>query len=123
MKDNLDMEAGGHSVHRFVRNFLLWIAKRHPKNQAPERQEYPQLWYCWPAWTKRVKWVHRLKTWVCSKLTGHEWSLTETGYSRGKHVDKWCRWCDCMTTVPREESPLSAEMEELSEQLGKEQNE
>jgi len=99
-----------------VRRLLLWVARCHPKNQTAVNIDYPQLWYCWPRWTKRVKWVHRLKTWLCGKITGHEWSETESGYS-GCGVDRWCRWCDKMVTMPLSESPLSGEMKDLSKQI------
>lgn len=93
--------------------FLETLAKLHPKNQTAENIEYPQLWYCWPRWTKRVQWVHHVKTWMCGKLTGHEWSKTETGYS-GRGVDHWCRWCDKMVTMPLRESPLNGEMKDMA---------
>jgi len=97
----------------FTHRLLLWVARCHPKNQTPENIGYPQLWYCWPRWTKRVEWVRRLKTWLCGKTTGHEWSKTESGYSKGG-VDCWCRWCDEMVTMPLCESPLSGKMKDLS---------
>lgn len=86
-------------------SILTWIASKMPANNRPDRAEYPQLWYCWPRWTKRIRWIHRLKTWLCGKLTGHEWSKIEWGYGGGKHVDHWCRWCDHCASVPIVESP------------------
>jgi hypothetical protein len=99
-------------------NFIEWVASCHPKNQTPANISYPQLWYCWPRWTKRIKWVHRFKTWLCEKTIGHEWSRTETGYS-SCGVDRWCRWCDKMVTMPRCESPLSGEMKDLAASIKK----
>lgn len=84
---------------------LVFLASLHPKNRKSDRRNYPQLWYCWPVWTKRIKWIHTVKTWLCSKLTGHEWSETEWGYGGGKMCDRWCRWCDKFAQIPVEESP------------------
>lgn len=89
-----------------MRNAVIKIIARLPKNNSFEGQKYPQLWHSWPRWTKRIRWVHRLKTWACGKITGHEWSLTETG-THGNGTDKWCRWCDAMVTMPRSEAPLN----------------
>jgi hypothetical protein len=102
---------------------LTWIARQMPANRLPERPdraEYPQLWYCWPRWSKRIKWIHRLKTWLCGKLTGHEWSRTEWGYRGGKHVDRWCRWCNHCASVPIAESPPPNQiLADLTDKLGK----
>ena len=102
---------------------LTWIARQMPANhlqERPDRAEYPQLWYCWPRWSKRIKSIHRFKTWLCGKLTGHEWSKTEWGYGGGKHVDCWCRWCDYCDSVPLAESPPPNQtLADLSDELGK----
>lgn len=85
-----------------IRRFVIEIARRHPKNRG---SDYPQLWHCWPRWTKRIAWVHRVKMRLCSLSTGHEWSETEIG-TNGRGTDHWCRWCDHHVTLPRDESPL-----------------
>ena len=126
-QDSLEEQTGVGCVARFVRPLLLWLARFHPKNQTADNIGYPQLWYCWPKWMKR-KWgpfggpkqqgVHRLLTGACGLLTGHEWSKTEIGYS-GCGVDRWCRWCDKMVTMPRCESPLTGEMKDLAPYMKK----
>lgn len=94
---------------------LEHIARLHPKNHRADRIEYPQLWYCWPNWTKRIRWVGQLKKWLCAKITRHEWSKTEWGYGGGKNVDRWCRWCGHCASMPLAESPPpSAEMKRLT---------
>jgi hypothetical protein len=97
---------------------LLWLIRLHPKNQTAANIDYPQLWYCWPGWTKRIKLLHKLKTWLCGKITNHEWSKTEVGYS-GRGVHHWCRWCDKMVTMPLCESPLSKNLKNLAKEIKK----
>jgi hypothetical protein len=103
---------------RLARRLFLWAARCHPKNQNAANIDYPQLWYCWPLWTKRIKWAHRIKTWMCGKTTNHEWSKTEIGYS-GCGVNRWCRWCDKMVTMPFCESPLNGQLKDLAKQIKK----
>lgn len=42
---------------------------------------------------------------LCGFATGHEISLTESGYGGGRFVDRNCRWCDKRIQVPKEEDP------------------
>jgi hypothetical protein len=116
MKMNLDIKVKKRKGTKM--NFIEWVASCHSKNQNPANISYPQLWYCWPRWTKRIKWVHHFKTWLCGKTIGHEWSRTEIGYS-SCGVDRWCRWCDKIVTMPRCESPLSGEMKDLAASIKK----
>lgn len=105
-----------------IKRILLWLARLHPKNQTEENITYPQLWYCWPNWMKR-KWgpfggpkqqgVHRIFTGTCGLLTGHEWSLTEIGYGGCNKVNRWCRWCDKIVTMPLTESPLPKSLKDI----------
>jgi len=101
-------------------SIFLFLAKLHPKNAGKEN--YPQLWNCWPKWTAkwsglgyckghgdnvkaRVNPLWFIRTRLCGFLTGHELSETEWGYGGGRFVDRNCRWCDLLIQVPKQESP------------------
>lgn len=75
-------------------NIRLWLAKKIDKEE-----EYPQLWYHMPR-KKNYPRLRRVLQWLCG-LMGHEWSLTEWGYSGSEYADRWCRWCDTMVSVPK----------------------
>lgn len=36
-------------------------------------------------------------------VRGHELSKTEWGYGGGDYADRWCRWCNKLIQVPKEE--------------------
>jgi hypothetical protein len=40
---------------------------------------------------------------VCGFIGGHEPSKTEWGYGGGDYADSWCRWCNKLIPVPKEE--------------------
>ena len=40
---------------------------------------------------------------LCGIICGHEHSKTEWGYGGGDYADSWCRWCNKMIQIPKEE--------------------
>lgn len=40
---------------------------------------------------------------LCGFICGHEPSITEWGYGGGDYADSWCRWCNKLIPVPKEE--------------------
>jgi hypothetical protein len=95
-------------IKSFFLTILPYLARLHPVNKKPERQQYPQLWDAMPKRWARAKTekypngqfvLHHAKLrlfieWLCEKLTGHEISKTERGYDGSNFVDVSCRWCD-----------------------------
>lgn len=51
---------------------------------------------------------------LCGIICGHEHSKTEWGYGGGDYADSWCRWCNKMIQIPKEDlltsNPGSAHM-------------
>lgn len=41
---------------------------------------------------------------MCGVVIGHEISKTEWGYGGGNSVDVWCRWCNKMMSIPKDEA-------------------
>lgn len=41
---------------------------------------------------------------ICGVTLGHEISKTEWGYGGGNNVDVWCRWCNKMLSIPKDEA-------------------
>jgi len=39
---------------------------------------------------------------ICGFLCGHELSKTEWGYGGGDYADRWCRWCNKLIRVKKE---------------------
>jgi hypothetical protein len=49
--------------------------------------------------------LSRLLQRFCAKITGHERSQTEIGYSGGNTIDVWCRWCNYQWQIHVQEEP------------------
>jgi len=102
---------------KMIKQIILFFAKLHPKNKKYPNEQYPQLWYCWPLWSKRIKLIHKIKTWLCGKTTGHEWSKTECGVNKNG-IDQWCRWCDKHVIIPKSEFvELKGPLKEINKKL------
>src|SRR3990167_801200 len=105
------------ALREIVRRILPRLARVHPKNWTGP---YPQLWYCWPDWTRRYRnpRVYQLRTQLCAFLTGHEISETEWGYGGGDFVDRHCRWCDVLIKLPKREEIVPDILNGLVGELG-----
>lgn len=88
-----------------IRHLFLWmlpiVARIHPKNWDRDNREYPQLWYCMPYWAPACSLIE----WLCGILVGHELSNTEWEFDGGGFIDRYCRWCNKMIRVPKDEEP------------------
>ena len=106
-------------IQSAVKRALPTLALIHPRNHTSvERESYPQLWYCWPRWTK-WKLFYAVRTRLCGWFTGHELSKTEWGYGGGSQVDHRCRWCDLLIRIPKAESPAPAQISDIArDELG-----
>lgn len=62
---------------------------------------YFQTWALASIVSRKSKLVGAALRWLCSKITGHEASMTEWGYGRGDTADVWCRWCNLPGSMPR----------------------
>lgn len=107
------------TLQLLVRLLLPSRARLHPNNRRAGREEYPQLWDCWPKWTgRRHPRIFAVRVWLCGHLTGHEISITEWGYGGGKYVDRNCRWCDKTIRVPKAEEDIPHNLEWPVRKLG-----
>jgi hypothetical protein len=107
-------------IQNLIRLGLVWISRLHPKNWTQERWSYPQLWYCFPRWTRRRTnpKLYALRIAICGRVTGHELSNTEWGYGGGNLVDRHCRWCDKLIQVPRSEEQVPAALKDIADAIG-----
>lgn len=106
---------------RFCFASLTWLALRLAKTKA--QREYPQLWWYNATLRKRHKTLAMLWQSVCGKLTGHELSKTEHGYSGGRYIDRWCRWCNTRIQIPIEQSIFAREYPDLIDEIAGSNNE
>jgi len=55
---------------------------------------------------------------LCGMLTGHELSNTEFGYGGKGMVDRWCRWCNKLIQIPKDESYFPEKVPGILKSLG-----
>lgn len=67
---------------------------------------YFQTW----TWISRVRGIKFIGNFLaktiqtlCGFICGHEPSKTEWGYGGGDTADCWCRWCNKLIEIPKEE--------------------
>jgi len=115
-------------IRDMIRNVLIHIAKRLPKNKETD---YPQLWFYMPKrwielkeeYPNGQKKLKRAKLRVVIEklygiVTGHELSDTEYGYGGGNMIDRNCRWCDKSIQIPIKENIVSNEFKDMMGQVG-----
>lgn len=119
---------------QIVRNILIFIASKLPRNQIERRQKYPQLWIYSPdRWVELKNQYHEdgrpkvrlsrlriLVCWMCGIITGHEISKTEFGYGGDGFIDRNCRWCGERIKIPIKENILGRNMSDLVDYLDNE---
>lgn len=89
---------------------LGWIGRRWGTGSG-KSATYPQTWGL--VVYMPYRWMRRLTQRLCGTWGGHEWSATEWGYGGGGYCDRWCRWCNQISSQPLAENEMAEDRAEL----------